>query len=80
MQKPPAHQDADQLSVMALASHQEIVTQSPFGISRIQRLLKWNYNRAAHACDRLLEQGILVRSDDARPELMSFADQSKAAN
>lgn len=75
MLKPPAQYDADELAVIGLESHHDIVTQSPFGISRIQRLLKWSYNRAAHVCDRLIEQGVLVRSDAARPQLMSFASQ-----
>lgn len=75
MLKPPAKYDADELAVIELENHHDIVTQSPFGISRIQRLLKWSYNRAAHVCDRLIEQGILIRSDESRPQLMSFASQ-----
>ncbi len=37
--------------------------QDDFGVSRVQRVLRWGYNRAARAIERALHSGALVRSE-----------------
>jgi len=45
-----------------------------FGISRIQRVLRIGYNRAAHLVDRSIESGTLVRPD-GYPHMVRFNDE-----
>lgn len=45
--------------------------QDSFGISRIQRMMRIGYNRAAILVDRAIESGVLVR-DSKQERLVKF--------
>lgn len=61
---------------MLLANINHELLSSPFGISQIQRVLRFGYNRAAHLVDRAIENGILVRSDE-HPYIVRFSDEMR---
>lgn len=50
---------ADEHALLALKN--EVNFQNPFGISSIQRRLRFGYNRAARLTERLLEKGCIER-------------------
>lgn len=52
-------QQDDDMALAQLKNNPEF--SGEFGISRIQRTFKWNYNRAARACDRAVVSGLLKR-------------------
>lgn len=55
------YETLDMLSLKLLSGHDEF--KGSFGISRIQRLLRIGYNRAALLAERALNEGLLERCD-----------------
>ncbi|MCY9874020.1 hypothetical protein [Vibrio barjaei] len=49
----------DDIDVAALKEHPEF--QDEFGVSRVQRYLRWGYNRAARACERAIASQVIVQ-------------------
>lgn len=54
----------DDIALLKLRERDDM--QDEFGISRVQRVLRWGYNRAARAVERALHSGSLVRSEQCK--------------